>query len=39
MDTSVRKSLAELLSELGYEVIACENGKEAVKIYQERGSL
>lgn len=37
MDASVRKSLAELLSELGYEVIVCENGEEAVKIYQEQG--
>jgi two-component system cell cycle sensor histidine kinase/response regulator CckA len=36
-DASVRESLAELLSELGYEVIACENGEEAVKIYQEQG--
>jgi len=36
-DASVRKSLAELLLELGYEVIACENGEEAVKIYKEQG--
>ncbi|NAZ29840.1 MAG: response regulator [Caldimicrobium sp.] len=36
-DASVRESFAELLSELGYEVIACENGEEAVKIYQEQG--
>ena len=36
-EAEVRESLAELLSELGYEVIACENGEEAVKIYQEQG--
>jgi DNA-binding NtrC family response regulator len=36
-EAEVRESLAELLLELGYEVIACENGEEAVKIYQEQG--
>jgi len=37
MDASIRKSLAELLLELGYEVIACENGEEVVKSYQVQG--
>ena len=36
-EAEVRESLAELLSELGYEVRACERGEEAVELYRREG--
>jgi len=36
-ERDLRESLKELLESFGYEVVTCENGEEAVEIYQKEG--